>query len=156
MRLWISFFLAIALALSVEAFACTCGGIPDTDEGIAKIAASSDAVFLGRIEEATHRVWAAYQGNQSELSAKARVIEAFKGTSGQQEITIWTDVGSTCSAGFDPGRVYLFFASRSSDESRLYTTRCSAFPYIPIDADPDKLWPRETIEMALEALRALY
>ena len=152
----VAILFAILTFAPASVFACSCVGLPDTEEQTLQMAAGADVIFAGTVQETVIRYWVSGAGQEFEMHARISVVEAFKGTDGSDEVVLWSHP-PTCNARFDLLKTYLFFASKSESDGRLYTGSCSSYRYEPRDpANPPPSWPtRGTIMQVIWTLRSL-
>ncbi len=125
-RVFLLFALLLVIAGAADrASACDCS------PGLASDAFDqSDIVFVGRVAEISRETLESTRAGDREfpnirLWAKLIVEERFKGVDGDAVVVSPGEEGSTCSAGFRVGERYLVFATRSPEDGRWMTSRCT-------------------------------
>lgn len=117
-----------------RASACDCG------PGLVSDAFDqSNIVFAGRVAEITREVLEPTRVGDREfpnnrLWAKFIVEERFKGVDGDSVVVSPGHENSSCSLGFVVGQSYLVFASRSEEDGRLMTSRCTPTSSVELSA----------------------
>lgn len=125
--------VVIGLLCAASADACTCGWAP-----LEAHYRRSMAVFSGRVMRVD---WV----SDRRLSARIRVLEAWKGVKKGHVVTVTTGPGGgMCGAGFWPGTKFLVFARGSTVDS-MTTSICDNTHRLPgksADVDSLRRWKK--------------
>jgi hypothetical protein len=115
----------VGSTLAVTAFACTCAGLPKTEDVAALWIERSDLVALVYVEEYSNRGWVENRLEKSDFYVRASIVRSFKGLPENSEIYIDLNSGSTCNAHFQLRYTYLVFAKGPEPSGRFETSMCS-------------------------------
>ena len=153
-------FIFITLFVFITFFptatdACSCVGLPQTDDGIIEFAESVDKVFVGTVIELSHREWLDGDDVRMESKGLVRVVEAFRGPAEGDEVELYNLLYSMCGPNFQMLSTYLFFVDVSDEDGRPYANGCTTFKYTPrAQGDPiPQDYQRARIMQMIWALR---